>query len=134
MSFTTIILIVDNLCYLCKAKSEKLFLTQLSVFIRSSGSCPLQNFDSITKPEMAYLLSLLSNTQWTNGSKSDYSVGGIQGHRTSFHLLMIGRWQTLRISRISEIWAAPEFKIASKDFEDKMRFYYVNLYAGSGSY
>ena len=46
---------------------------------------------------------------------------------------MTGRWQTLRISRVSEIWAAPKFKIASKDFEDKMRFYYVNVYAGSGS-
>ena len=42
---------------------------------------------------------------------------------------MTGRWQTLRISRVSEIWAAPKFKIASKDFEDKMRFYYVNVYA-----
>jgi len=47
---------------------------------------------------------------------------------------MTGRRQTLRISHVSEIWAAPEFKIASKDFEDKMRFYYVNVYAGSGSY
>lgn len=47
---------------------------------------------------------------------------------------MIGRWQTLRISHVSEIWAAQEFKTASKGFEDKMRFYYVNVYAGSGSY
>ena len=56
----------------------------------------LQNSDPMTKPEMVYPLSLLNNTQETNGDKSDYSFGAICGHSTSFYVLITWKMENTK--------------------------------------